>query len=276
MTALLIETIARPWDTAAHFKASSVQNFTLAEQILDAGTRLPTHAHRMSVLSLLLSGTYTERSGAVVHEHKAGSASFLPLMVEHAIAVGVRGTHCFNVEIPAHYTDRLRELDSRPLELLTDHGGSVAWLTTRLHEAVAARTPGGALVVEGLVLEILGCIARVRCADGDSVAPRWLPALDELLRQEFQQRLTIAELADRVGVHPVHLSRTWRRFRGCSIGEAVHRARIEAACRRLAEGAPSLADVALEVGFADQTHFTRVFKQCTGMTPGTYRARFAQ
>jgi AraC family transcriptional regulator len=54
----------------------------------------------------------------------------------------------------------------------------------------------------------------------------------------------------------------------------VRRLRIEEAARRFAAGAVPLVEVALDAGFADQAHFSRVFKQVTGLTPGEYRKMF--
>ena len=68
---------------------------------------------------------------------------------------------------------------------------------------------------------------------------------------------------------------TWRpRFVGTSAapsGEYVRRQRIALACRSLAESDMPLADVAIEAGFADQSHFTRTFKRQLGVTPAAYR-----
>jgi AraC-like DNA-binding protein len=63
----------------------------------------------------------------------------------------------------------------------------------------------------------------------------------------------------------------FRHHVGCSIGEYLRRRRIRRAERLLAEPAMSVAAIALETGFCDQSHFTRVFKRATGMTPGAYR-----
>ena len=60
-------------------------------------------------------------------------------------------------------------------------------------------------------------------------------------------------------------------------GETVHidgrgrRLRVERARLLIQEGASDLASVALEAGFADQSHFTRVFRRLVGTTPGEYR-----
>ncbi len=72
-------------------------------------------------------------------------------------------------------------------------------------------------------------------------------------------------------MHPVHFAATFRRYFGCSVGEYRRRRRIQLAHDKLADPELTLAHVAADVGFADQSHLTRAFKRFTGMTPGEYR-----
>jgi AraC family transcriptional regulator len=64
----------------------------------------------------------------------------------------------------------------------------------------------------------------------------------------------------------------FRAYYGCSIGEFVRRRRIDFACEQIRAGERSLLDIALEAGFVSQSHFSRVFRTATGMTPREYRA----
>ena len=50
--------------------------------------------------------------------------------------------------------------------------------------------------------------------------------------------------------------------------------RIQAARRLLSTTNRALADIAHETGFTDQSHFTRCFRETTGLTPGDYRGRY--
>lgn len=75
------------------------------------------------------------------------------------------------------------------------------------------------------------------------------------------------------GLHPGHLCRAFRQFRGQSLGECVRGLRVQFVCRRLVETEEPLHAIALEAGFADQSHMTRTFKRMTGYPPGAYRER---
>ncbi|MCY1522404.1 Helix-turn-helix domain protein [compost metagenome] len=86
--------------------------------------------------------------------------------------------------------------------------------------------------------------------------PTCAPDLEALAQAQDRHRTTLVkQFARRYGLPPLAWLRNWR----------VARARV-----LLREGLP-LADAALAVGFADQAHLTRVFKQVYGSTPGVLR-----
>jgi len=78
-------------------------------------------------------------------------------------------------------------------------------------------------------------------------------------------------LARQIGFSPYHFARLFRQTTGESPHQFVLRQRIERAQRLLAEGGMPLAHVAVESGFADQSHLTRAFKRQLGLTPRAYR-----
>jgi AraC-like DNA-binding protein len=104
--------------------------------------------------------------------------------------------------------------------------------------------------------------------------PEWLRTIDHILAAEYSTKMTVAQLARRVGIHRVHISRTFRRLRNESIIHALARQRVDAACRQLMRANVVLADLALDVGFSDQAQFSRAFKRITGTTPGLFRSLF--
>ena len=87
----------------------------------------------------------------------------------------------------------------------------------------------------------------------------------------YAEPVSLQSLADEVGIHPSHLARAFRARHGCTMGEFVRRIRIQHARARLRQRGTDLAALAVELGFADQSHFGRVFKRCTGLTPAAYR-----
>jgi AraC family transcriptional regulator len=83
--------------------------------------------------------------------------------------------------------------------------------------------------------------------------------------------LSIADVADGVGIHPVHLARSFRRYFRCSPGEFTRFCRLERATRMLTRSECPLSDIALESGFSDQSQLSRAFTRDLGIAPGEYR-----
>jgi AraC-like DNA-binding protein len=70
-----------------------------------------------------------------------------------------------------------------------------------------------------------------------------------------------------LSLHPAWLARAYRAWRGEGIAETVRRRLVERAVLKLRSGGASLADVAAECGFCDQSHMNRAFRSVLGRTP---------
>jgi len=80
-------------------------------------------------------------------------------------------------------------------------------------------------------------------------------------------------VAAAVGVHPAHLMRSFRQHYRATIGGYVRKLRVDYACHLLSTSNASPAQVAYAVGFADQSHLHRTFKDFMGMTPTEVKAQ---
>jgi AraC family transcriptional regulator len=95
--------------------------------------------------------------------------------------------------------------------------------------------------------------------------------VEERLREESGKPPGLAQLAADAGVHPVHLARVFRRYRGESVGAYARRLKVQRVFEQLAEGERSLAEIAFDAGFTDQSHLTRVVGKVMGRPPGALR-----
>jgi AraC family transcriptional regulator len=132
-----------------------------------------------------------------------------------------------------------------------------------------AMRPGG-LTLDALCHELLGSMDRF-AQRVDPKPPSWLDKAIELLHDRYLEDLTIADVANGVGIHPVHLARSFRRHFSCSPGEFTRFCRLERAARMLTRSDRSLSEIALESGFGDQSQFSRAFARDLGIAPGEYR-----
>jgi AraC family transcriptional regulator len=166
-------------------------------------------------------------------------------------------------------TSSFSEIYTRPTHA---EGAVLSALAIRLYKEFRTMDNVSALAIEGLVLEILAHTMR-RCTEGAGPRPPgWLKQARDLLHDHFREPLTLARIAETVGVHPVYLARAFRHYQHCTMGDYVRRLRIEFACRELITTDHPLADIALAAGFCAQSHFSSTFKRQTGLTPAQYRA----
>jgi AraC family transcriptional regulator len=146
---------------------------------------------------------------------------------------------------------------------------AVSALGRRRAVELQARDVSWGLAAEGLVLQLIATTER------DAASARrtpWLRSARDLLHEGVPDVPgSVSELAAAVGVHPAHLARCFRREYGQTVGEYSRMLRLEWAAEQLALDDASLVEIALRAGFADQSHFTRAFRQHSGVTPGRYR-----
>jgi AraC family transcriptional regulator len=143
---------------------------------------------------------------------------------------------------------------------------SVAW---RIASELSRPDDVTPIALEGLALELLAIASRSGAAPEPHSA--WLARATELVDEEYARPLALSALAAEVGIHPVHLARGFRARHGRSVGSYLREVRVRRAAERLAATNESIADIALAVGFADQSHMNRWFVRLMGTTPGAYR-----
>ena len=124
------------------------------------------------------------------------------------------------------------------------------------------------------MLEIIAEFLRNAVKTAKESTPKWLLQARDFINEEFSRNLTIEIIAATVEVHPTHLAREFRRYFKLTIGDFIRQRRIEYACRRIVNSNAPLSEISLEAGFYDQSHFTRIFRKATNMTPAAYRALY--
>lgn len=245
--------------------------FVLSESTYVPDTRIPWHEHAHAYFSILFQGDYVETYGNRSRTCRPSTVVFHPASETHTDHFLERGGRLFRCEIGHQWLERVRDhspiLDA-PAHF---HGGSLAWLLIRLYREFRQMDHLSALMVEGLALEIMVEASRRFPRLEERQRPHWLEQVKEIIRTQLSERLTLHDLAEAVGVHPFHLARVFRKHEKCTVGEYVRQLRVEFASHKLSSSELPIAAIALDSGFADQSHFTKTFKRHTGSTPAEYR-----
>ncbi|WP_304821835.1 helix-turn-helix domain-containing protein [Candidatus Binatus sp.] len=92
----------------------------------------------------------------------------------------------------------------------------------------------------------------------------------EFIHHNLTRNLSLFELASEVDMSPYHFCRLFKRSTGLSPHQYLQRERIRRARDLLAEHRLTVAEVAGELGFSDQSHFARTFSRSVGATPRDY------
>jgi AraC family transcriptional regulator len=263
---------------AGHFfgrKSNSceISGFRLTESIYSQGLRLPQHSHELAKFCFVISGDYVETLGRHTHSRRPLTLTFHPPDTTHSEAHNAIGHH-FLLELDMRWLDYARDYSAildTPVEI---SGGMPIRVATQLYNEFRHLDKISALSIQGLMFELLAETSRRSFNDTLKRLPQWLAQVTEILRERFQETVSLDELAESVGVHAVHLARAFRKFHNCTVGEYVRQLRIEFASRQLSSSDSSLAEIASLAGFADQSHFSRTFKRYTGMLPSQFRSTF--
>jgi AraC family transcriptional regulator len=253
-------------------RCREVAGLILTEKVHPLGERTPPHAHSQPYLCFVLEGTWEERSDGGARRCAPHTIIYHPPGDVHADYFRATPGRVFAIELDGGWHDRTSSLASFLEEPRVVEAGAPAAAAMRLFDESRRSDLPSALLIEGLMLELLGSMARFSAGTTSSPAPAWMRTIEELLHARFRQPPTVREMARLVDIHPVHLARAFRARHGCNIAEYVCRLRVEAASTAMSKGARSLAEVALDVGFFDQSHFTRAFRRVIGTTPARFRA----
>jgi YesN/AraC family two-component response regulator len=101
--------------------------------------------------------------------------------------------------------------------------------------------------------------------------------LKEIIQDQIDTNISLADICKSLDIHPSYLSRSFsKHFDNLSFGEYIRKLRIEKAINLINTGSYSLTEIAYLTGFSDQSHFTRIFKQHTGQNPSAYKKILAK
>ena len=250
-------------------RSGAAAGFLLTEACFPAHAVLPTHCHENAFFRLIVAGSSTDVARGRSFLGEAATMVYHAAGEQHANRWH-RAGRSFVIELPADAAERI----GTPARVLEQRGtfASGPAVETALRLFAEFRQPDAftPLALEGLLLELLARAWRSAFSAEPKGPPTWLRRARDML-DECPAPLALSDVAAEAGVHPGHLARAFRAHFHCTPGEYVRRRRVERACRLLAGKTP-LAGVAVEVGFADQSHFSAVFKRHLGVTPAVYRS----
>jgi AraC family transcriptional regulator len=229
----------------------------ITEVVHAGGLMIPLHAHDAPKLVVLIAGGATERSGLDITEYRAGTLVIRDRVCVHENQYHAGGARSLVIELDELPVATRRLSASVSLQL-----GQRMIAATRASHAERARHLQHAIAAAREALR----------AARPSAAPMWLERVRERLFEQLLSPPSLAELAREAAVHPVHLAQAFHaRWNVAPHGYVrAHRVFHATACIQRGD---RLADIAAEVGYADQSHLTRAISSARGAPPGALRRK---
>jgi len=137
-------------------------------------------------------------------------------------------------------------------------------------EGQTSRLESESLIFQVLTQLVLQCAQQPPSIRDLGQERQYVKLVREYLQDNYAENISLEQLAQMVCLSPEHLVRVFTAQIGLPPHTYQTQIRISRAKMLLAKGY-SIADVAHNIGFADQAHFTRHFKRLNGVTPGVYR-----
>ena len=115
---------------------------------------------------------------------------------------------------------------------------------------------------------------RMACIRKEKVYSKQVVLCIDYIYEHLHERITVAILADAIGLNASYLSVLFKKETGMAVSEYILDKRLETAETMLNYSDMSISEIASVLAFSSQSHFTEALKRKTGMTPREYRNRF--
>lgn len=228
------------------------------------------HYHENAYFTYMLKGGLCEISKQTSHDCLPGSLLFHNSQESH-----------YNIKHPGYSRGFQVEIESRWFthhEINVNEYGGVTYidnllvrnLFNRLYAESKVSDTCSAIAIETLMLNVFSRISHIENVSKRKT-PAWLNKVCDILNDCCTEPITLNRLSIETGIHPVYISSEFPKYINCTIGEYIRQRKAEKAYGLLAHKTLSLTEISTICGFADQSHFIRVFRSVYGTSPSRFR-----
>lgn len=232
------------------------------------GQRIGAHEHSAASLNFVLRGSYGETFRNKSEDHVPDTLLLKPAGAEHANRFDGSSASCLLIEITGEALESLVGRAASRTPVVT-RDPRLSTLALRVYRESRDLDDVSSMIAEELSTALFQSMTGRSAFQTGGHEMR----AEELLRETYCQPWSLSGVARSVGVHPAHLGRSFRATFGCTVGEFVRYLRVLRVARELRDSEKPIAQIAIEAGFADQSHCTRVFRRMIAEPPARFRAK---
>ncbi|WP_394750980.1 helix-turn-helix domain-containing protein [Spongiimicrobium salis] len=246
-------------------RSHQMEGCTITNTVYAAKKNNPEwHYHENLHICFVFEGGKSQTKHQTRYSKKEGSIFFYHAEEQHRWISPTPIAKSANIEIEDSF---LKEYDLKQEDIKTAIHSNInakALILKMQHELLQQH---GGEYLSKLLLELVSYQNEKKHAS----LPRWAELLMELLHDQWNESLSLQEIAIHVGAHPVTISKNFRKYFQCTLGEYQRKLKIEKSIDLIKNTDLSLSEIAFYCGFTDQSHFIRNFKQQTHFLPKGYR-----
>jgi len=260
-------------DVAAHVIGDVSTGLVRCTELLyPPGLEIPEHSHVLPSIWIVFAGRVEEIVAGIRFCLEASSIYTRPGGIAHSNVFGAEHLRGLLIELERGFVERYPAAADLVRHPAIFHGAPILATASALsNEVRRARTRSVEVSVDALCLTLVSQL--IRKGEGSPASPTtaWVSELVAFLKRNFRGHLSVNDLASKFELHPSYLGRVFKREMQLSVMEYVRKLRVEHASNLLSSTDMALSEISDVCAFADQAHFTRVFKSVVGTTPRAYR-----
>ncbi|GAB1541897.1 hypothetical protein NUACC21_45700 [Scytonema sp. NUACC21] len=246
----------------------------------------PEHRLTMHTISTTLCSTSSERwfDGYRQTEYQnIGTIAIIPAGILHRclweenvqfMFVAIESTLLFNLAAEVDLSENIELIP----QFATRQDPLIQGILLSFQEELSSNIQTNNLCIEQLTTTLVIHLLKKYCVKNTLIAtysgglPKYkLRQTLEYIHAHLNQNIKLADLAGSVGMSQYYFVRLFKQSMGIAPYQYVIQQRVERAMQLLKQGKVTITDIALQCGFANQSHFTKHFRKITGVTPRSYQ-----
>ncbi len=226
-----------------------------------------THYHENSHVNFVLQGGVSDKRRTWETERLPGELMFFHAGELHQTIIRSFPTKSINLSIEHEFLQDNLATESS-VKSAVDGNPDAKFIMLKIYKELVSEDMFSDTSIKMLLLNLIHANPETA---SKNTRPGWIKTVAELTRDRWNESLTLKDLSEAAGIHPITVSKHFPKYFSCTFGEYMRRLKVEKSLYFLKASSFSLAEIAAECGFSDQSHFIRTFKQLTGFLPNSYK-----
>lgn len=224
------------------------------------------HYHENPHISFVFQGGDIEERSLQSYERKAGDIFYYEAGEAHQTIFRTQSSKNLNIELDDNFFV-CNELSSNQIAESINNNLDAKFLVLKILDELHLNDADSKTSIDFLMLDLIANAKKNVLINN----PEWVKELSFLLSDRWDEQITLKELSTTLGVHPVTISKNFRKYFFCTYGEFMRKLKIDRSISLIKNSKMSLTEIAFHCGFTDQSHFIKNFKFFTGFLPKDFQ-----